>query len=152
MVGNNIVFNSSEYATDTTLRPTLTVVYAPPPANTPPTVMLTGPADGSSTALGGSFALTATAGDVDGTVAKVEFLANGSVIGQSTSAPYGMTWTPAAVGSYVLTARATDNLGAVTTSANSATVTVNPGSNTPPTVTLTGPADGRARRSAGALR
>ena len=64
---------------------------------------------------------------MDGTVAKVEFLANGSVIGQSTSAPYGMTWTPAAVGSYVLTARATDNLGAVTTSANSATVTVNPG-------------------------
>ena len=40
-------------------------------------------------ALGGSFSLTATAGDVDGTVAKVEFLANGSVVGQATSAPYG---------------------------------------------------------------
>ena len=63
-------------------------------------------------------------GDVDGTVSQVEFLANGSVVGQSTSAPYGMTWTPATVGSYVLTARATDNLGAVTMSANSATVTV----------------------------
>ena len=123
-VGNNIVFNSSEYAADTTLRPKLTIVYAPPPANTPPTVTLTGPADGSSTTLGGSFTLTATAGDADGTVAKVEFLANGAVVGQSTGAPYVMTWTPAAVGSYVLTARATDNLGAVTVSANSATVTV----------------------------
>ncbi len=148
---NNITFSSSEYTTDPTLRPKLTVVYGQAPANTPPTVMLTGPADGSSTALGGSFALTATAGDVDGTVAKVEFLANGSVIGQSTSAPYGMTWTPAAVGSYVLTARATDNLGAVTTSANSATVTVNPGSNTPPTVTLTGPADGSSTALGGSF-
>ncbi len=70
---NAIVFNSSEYATDPTLRPKLTVVYAPPVVNTPPTVSLTGPADGASVTLGGSFALTATAGDVDGTVAKVEF-------------------------------------------------------------------------------
>ncbi len=32
-------------------------------------------------------------------------------MGQATSAPYGMTWTPGATGSYVLTARATDNSG-----------------------------------------
>ena len=31
MPTNAIVFHSSEYATDTTLRPKLTVVYAPPP-------------------------------------------------------------------------------------------------------------------------
>ena len=103
-----------------------------PGSNTPPTVTLTGPPNGASTTLGGSFALTATAGDVDGTVSKVEFLVNGSVVGQSTSSPYGMTWIPAAVGSYVLTARATDNLGAVTTSANSVTVTVTP----PPPTTV----------------
>jgi hypothetical protein len=130
---NNIVFNSSEYATDPTLRPKLTVVYGSTPVNTPPTVTLTGPANGASVALGGSFTLTATAGDVDGSVAKVEFLANGTVVGQSSSAPsYTVIWTPAAVGSYVLTARATDNLGATTTSANSATVTVNP----PPPTTV----------------
>jgi len=58
---NPKTFFSSEYATDTTLRPKLTIVYAPPPANQPPTVAIATPANGASTALGGSFALT-TAG------------------------------------------------------------------------------------------
>ena len=46
-------------------------------------------------------------------------------------APYSLTWVPAAAGSYVLTARATDNLGAMTTSAP-ITVTVTSGRGQPP--------------------
>jgi hypothetical protein len=41
-----------------------------------------------------------------------------------------VTWVPAAVGSYVLTARATDNLGAMTTSSPITPVTVTSGSST----------------------
>jgi hypothetical protein len=48
--------------------------------------------------------------------ALVEYFANGGKVGQAATAPYSLTWVPAAVGSYVLTARATDNLGAMTTS------------------------------------
>ena len=68
--------------------------------------------------------VSANASDSDGTVTKVDFFANGLPIGTDTTAPYSITWTPAATGSYSLTARATDNLGAVTTSSNSATVSV----------------------------
>ena len=121
-------FNASEYTADTTLRPKLTVVYAPPPpSNLPPSVSIATPSNGASIGLGGSFALTATAGDVDGNVTLVEYFANGGKVGQATTTPYSLTWVPAATGSYVMTARATDNLGATTTS-NPITVTVTPAS------------------------
>ncbi len=137
--GNDKIFYSSEYLTDQTLRPKLTVVYALS-GNQLPTVSLTGPAEGSSVVLGGSFNLTATAADSDGTVAKVEFYANGIKVGQSLSAPYALTWTPAATGAYALTAVATDNAGGATTS-SVVNVSVT-GTNMLPTVSLTGPAEG----------
>ena len=138
---NSIVFNSSEHTTDTTLRPKLTVVYAPPTGNAPPTVAIATPPNGASIALGASFALTANASDVDGTVALVEYFANGGKVGQAATAPYSLTWVPAAAGSYVLTARATDNLGAMTTSAP-ITVTVTGSGNAPPTVAIATPPNG----------
>jgi len=139
--GNSKTFNSSEYATDTTLRPKLTVVYAPTGGNVPPTVDITSPVNGASTTLGGSFALTADADDTDGTVALVEYFANGGKVGQATAPPYSLTWVPAAVGIYVLTARATDNLGAMTTSAPITPVTVT-ATNASPTVAIATPANG----------
>jgi hypothetical protein len=143
MPTNAIVFHSSEYATDATLRPKLTVAYAPPPGggNASPTVSIATPANGASIALGASFALTANASDVDGTVALVEYFANGGKVGQAATPPYNLTWVPAAGGSYVLTARATDNLGAMTTSAP-ITVTVTGSTNASPTVAIATPANG----------
>ena len=64
---------------------------------------------------GGTVLLEATAGDSDGTVAKVEFFAGSTKIGEKLTAPYTLSWQPA-TGSYSLTARATDNDGASTTS------------------------------------
>jgi len=120
---NAKTFNSSEYTTDASLRPKLTVVYSGGVNNDPPTVTLLTPADGATTPLGGSFSLTASASD-DGSVAKVEYYAGAVKIGQATASPYTFVWTPSAVGSYVLTAVATDNIGLTASSNNSATVTV----------------------------
>ena len=93
-----------------------------------------GTCGGVERGAGGSFNLTATAADSDGTVAKVEFYANGIKVGQSLSAPYALTWTPAATGAYALTAVATDNAGGATTSSVVNVSVTSGGGNT--TVTL----------------
>ena len=105
--------------------------------NAPPKVSLTAPANNTKFALPADIALKASASDVEvnGSIAKVEFLANGQVIGTSTSAPYSFTWSNPPAGAYTLTAQATDNLGALTVSA-ARTITVQ--NNTPPTVSLGG--------------
>lgn len=127
---NPKTFNSSEYATDATLRPKLTIVYSGGGGgNIPPAVTLLTPANGATTLLGSGFTLTADASDVDGTVAKVEYYADAQKIGLATVTPYTVTWTPAAAGTYVLTAVATDNALGTTTS-NAATVTVTSGATT----------------------
>jgi hypothetical protein len=93
------------------------------PGNLPPTVTLTAPANGATYTAPATIDLTATASDPDGTVSKVEFYSGATLLGAATSAPYGYTLTGVAAGTYALTAKAYDNLGAVTTSAT-ATVTV----------------------------
>ena len=108
--------------------------------NQAPTVSLTAPAAGASYIAPAAITLTATAADTDGTIAKVEFFQGATLIGTATSAPYSVTWNSVPTGSYSLTAKATDNQGTATTSA-ARTITVN-ATNTPPTVSLTAPADG----------
>ena len=79
--------------------------------------------------------LSATATDADGTVSKVEFF-NGSVILASiTASPYTYSWTNVGAGSYSITAKATDNSGAVTTSSVK-TVSITGGVNIAPTLTF----------------
>lgn len=101
---------------------TVTVTVSDPP-NQPPTATLTGPPAGSTYTAPADVAMTASAGDGDGTVTKVEFLRDGTVVATDTSAPYTGTASGLAVGSYALAARATDDDGATTTSA-SRTITV----------------------------
>jgi hypothetical protein len=111
-------------------------------ANTPPTVSLIAPASGASFTAPATVNLGASASDADGSIAKVEFYQGATLIGTATSAPYAYAWTAVPAGSYSLTAKATDNLGATTTSAP-ASITVNaPPPNTPPTVSLTAPVNG----------
>ena len=124
-VVNAIQFNSSEYAADPTLRPKLTIVYSSGTSDVPPTVSITTPTAGAAVTLGQSFTLTASANDTDGTVTKVDYYANGAPIGMGTVSPYTLVWTPGAAGSYSLTAIATDN-GLATTTSAPANVTVNP--------------------------
>jgi Galactose oxidase-like, Early set domain/Bacterial Ig domain len=107
-----------------------------------PAVTLTQPTDGASfTPSPATVNLAASASDADGTVTKVEFFNGAAKLGEDTTAPYTFTWSGVAAGSYTLTARATDDLGATTTSAASR-ITVTDNTNTPPTANITSPADG----------
>ncbi|MBJ6143770.1 T9SS type A sorting domain-containing protein [Hymenobacter sp. BT559] len=83
-------------------------------SNKAPTVTL---AATSNLVLGKALTLNATAADADGTVSKVEFFNGSTSIGTATSAPFQLNWTPSFIGLYSLTARATDNSGATTSSA-----------------------------------
>ena len=107
--------------------------------NAAPTVTLSAAATGTT---GTAMTLSAAAADSDGSVAKVEFFDAATKLGEDLTSPYTLVWTPTTVGAHSLTARATDNLGLATTSA-AVTVTVGlPTSDTtPPTATLTSPAN-----------
>jgi RHS repeat-associated protein len=85
--------------------------------NTAPTVSITAPAAGASFSAPANITLTANAQDSDGTVTQVQYFANASPIGTATASPYSFNWANVAAGAYSLTARATDNAGASTTSA-----------------------------------
>jgi hypothetical protein len=75
--------------------------------------------------------ISATATDADGSVSRVDFLANGALIGSTASAPYATTWSPLRGGTFTLVARATDNSGAATASSG-VTITVSGGSSAVP--------------------
>jgi hypothetical protein len=118
------------------------VLAAAPAKNTPPTVTLTSPASGATFTAPATIQLSATAADSNGTVAKVEFFRGGTtLIGTATAAPYTFSWSNVAAGTYSITAKATDNGGAATTSTAS-TITVSAVKNALPTVSLTSPTNG----------
>jgi len=102
-----------------------------PGGNTPPTVTLTSPANGTSVAAPAAVVVSANASDSDGSVSRVDFFACATLIGSDTTAPYSITWSNVAAGSYALTAVAVDNGGASKTS-SPVTLTVTAGA----TVTL----------------
>jgi len=89
--------------------------------NVAPSVALSAPTEGANYTAPATINLAATAVDSDGTVAKVEFFRDGVKLGEDIVAPYEFTWTSVPPGTYLLTARATDNAG---TSATSSAVTV----------------------------
>ena len=90
--------------------------------NGPPSVVLTSPANGTTSVLPGGFLLKANASDPDG-IARVEFVANNVVVNSDTVAPYEFQWSGVGVGTHTVHAVATDGRGSQTASAV-ATVTV----------------------------
>ncbi|MBC7486993.1 MAG: T9SS type A sorting domain-containing protein [Cytophagaceae bacterium] len=85
--------------------------------NASPVVAVTAPANNASFMATSNIVFTATATDADGTIAKVDFYNGTVLIGTSSVIPYTCTWNNVAAGSYITTAKATDNYGAVSTSA-----------------------------------
>ena len=91
--------------------------------NNPPSVSITNPSNNSNHADGTTLSVSANVSDNDGTISSVEFFANGTSLGTDNSVPYSINWTPSS-GNYHITAIATDNDGASTTSAP-VSVTIN---------------------------
>ncbi len=109
------------------------------PANQAPSVTLDAPAANASFLSTDTVHITATASDSDGTVARVEFLSDGVVIGQDTSAPFEFNWVNPPVGTHAVSVRATDNAGASTLSASRQISSAQP--NQAPTVSIAAPAN-----------
>ena len=97
--------------------------------NTPPTVSIASPANGATFTTPADITITASVGDTDGSVVQVDFYAGNTLVGTDTVAPFGTVWAGATAGTYALTAAATDDLGATTTSAP-VSITVNGGTTT----------------------
>ncbi len=114
-------------------------------SNTPPTVTLTAPVEGSMVEIPSKVSLAATASDPDGSVVKVEFYAGAAKVGEDTTVPFAFEWT-AISGSYTLTAVAIDDQGASTVSAPVNITVTNP-SNTAPTISITSPGSGFSTES-----
>ncbi len=100
---------------------------------TPPTVALTAPADGS-TVSGSSVPLTADAADASG-IARVDFIVNGNVVASSTTPPFSYSWNSLTIdGTASIAARAVDTAGNSTISASSLVTVANGQADTTPPV------------------
>lgn len=127
--GADATFSSREDANGN-LRPQIEISFL----NTAPTVAITSPTNNAILTAGSNVTINADAADTDGTISKVEFYQGSTLLGQSTTAPYSFAWNNAPVGTYAITAKVTDNNGAVTTSS-----VVNIVVNAAPTVSITSP-------------
>lgn len=114
---------------------------APFVANVLPTVTLTEPDPGEVFDAPASVYMTANAADSDGTVAKVEYYANGSKIGEATAAPYEFFWNNVFTGNFTLTAKTIDNGGAFSIS-DPLSISVTNTDNVAPAAVITAPATG----------
>ena len=91
------------------------------PTPSAPTVSLS---VASTATVGTVLSLTASAASTNGTISKVEFFNGATLLGTDLTAPYTFSYTPTAVGTLSLTARATNNAGVATSTAiSSVTVT-----------------------------
>jgi len=105
--------------------------------NTAPLVSMTSPANNASYNQGSSITISANASDANGTVAKVEFYTGSTKLGEDLTSPYSFVWNGSATGNHSITAKATDNEGASTTSGAVSISVIAP--NTNPTVNITSP-------------
>ncbi|MBL4910546.1 MAG: hypothetical protein JKX78_11110 [Alteromonadaceae bacterium] len=117
-----------------------TITVAGGASNVAPQVTITVPA---TTAKGSQVSLSATASDSDGTVSSVAFYANNQLISTSTSSPYQAIYLADTVGNITLSAIATDNQGATTTSTSTLQVTACTSCLQPPQVSVTTPVNSK---------
>ena len=103
-------------ATDNEGAETISSIVSITVINAQPIVSITSPSSGEELNLGETVTITATAQDVDGSITSVEFFNGVQKLGEDATAPYSIDWNIGKLGIYTITAKATDNLGATTTS------------------------------------
>ncbi|WP_234047305.1 Ig-like domain-containing protein [Luteolibacter pohnpeiensis] len=79
----------------------------------PPVVEISKPGNGAVVESSSNLTLEATASDLDGTIAKVEFYDGTRLIGAVDQPPYRFDWLDVPTGSHTVIAKATDNDGVV---------------------------------------
>lgn len=82
---------------------------ADPNINQAPRVSISSPTKSTAFIAPATVTIDATASDPDGTIIKVEFFNASIKLGERTSPPYTFTWKEVPVGTYSITAVATDN-------------------------------------------
>jgi endoglucanase len=80
-------------------------------------VTITAPANNDTLTAPASVIINASATSSTGTISKVDFYNGATLIGTDNTSPYTFTWNNVAAGTYSITAKSTDNLNAVLTSA-----------------------------------
>jgi uncharacterized repeat protein (TIGR02059 family) len=95
---------------------TVIVEKAAPAINQLPSVVIASPMNNGSFEVPAIITLTASASDTDGSIVKVEYYNGQKKIGESLTPPYIFTFDCDTAGEYEITAVASDNLNATTTS------------------------------------
>src|SRR4051812_43058994 len=107
----------SDYSTE--------VAYVIVVTNTsPPVITLSGPVNGSTYTAPATISLSAAVTPNSHVVSKVQFYANGSLVGEDASSPYTLSWSNVAAGTYSLTARLVYDTTNQLNSVNPVTVSV----------------------------
>ena len=112
--GNYRLYASNEWGS--AMSSAATVFISRPP-NLPPRTELSEPVAGVVRKDLSPVLIRAKVYDPDGRVVRVAFKANGAQVGNVTTAPFEMMWTPPAPGIYRVTAEGLDNLSAIGKSA-----------------------------------
>jgi uncharacterized repeat protein (TIGR02059 family) len=116
------------------------------PPNISPTIGIISPNNNSIFTAPANITITANASDTDGTITLVEFYNGTTKLGSKSISPYSFTWNNVTQGTYSITAVATDNSGAETTSSAISVLvsaaTTPPPDNQLPTVSISSPAKG----------
>lgn len=121
-VWNNVpvgTYNLTALATDNkgdSTRSSVVTVKVNTPGNKPPVVNITAPANNTTYTAPATVLINATATDSAGTIVRVEFYNGTTLLSTDSVAPYSYSWANVAAGNYAITAKATDNGGASTTS------------------------------------
>jgi hypothetical protein len=85
-------------------------------AGTAPTVSITSPDNGDILAEDANYSINAAASETGGSIARVEFYINSSLVATDSVAPYSFAWNSPDEGHYTLEARAVDGTGGINTS------------------------------------
>ncbi|MCF4102193.1 DUF4082 domain-containing protein [Gillisia sp. M10.2A] len=126
-------YDSSNYYVDAIFNTSATT-------NSSPAISITAPLEGAEFETSTNISIEATASDADGSISKVEFYQGIEKLGEVLSSPYTFTWENATVGTYILTAKAEDDQGAITTSSVVHISIIDP-NNSSPTVSISSPSN-----------